>query len=138
MESPEPAIRIDRASRSEMGHKSVTEIRPHDDVLLIAIRRSSLDDVSSQALFDEALQAASDRPRVPLVLDMQQVRFAPSVAIGHLVELANALKFERRRLVLVGLHDRVRGAISVMRLDRLFEIFPTLDDLRPRPDPTER
>lgn len=112
-----------------MPNDPVTEILPHDEVLLIAIRRRSLDDVSTQTMIDDIHTAASARPGVPIVLDMSEVKFAPSVALGSLAHLTKSFKFDRRRIALVGIDPRVRGTISVTQLDRLLEIHDTLEQV---------
>ncbi len=110
-----------------MPQEPIIEVRPHDQVLLIEIKRRSLDDASARELADNVLTEAAAKPRIPVVLDMTQLGFAPSAAIGSLVRLSRSFKLDGRRLILVGLHPRVLGAIKVTRLDAVLEIHDTLD-----------
>jgi anti-anti-sigma factor len=110
-----------------MPQEPLIEVRPHDQVLLIEIKRRTLDDSSARELADEVLTEAAAKPRVPVVLDMTHLGFAPSAAIGSLVRLSRSFKLDGRRLALVGLHPRVLGAIKVTRLDAVLEIHGTLD-----------
>ena len=112
-----------------MPEEPVTEIRPHDQVLLIAVLKKSLDDESARELADDVLTAAAERPRVPIVLDMNRVRFAPSAALGSLVKLSRGFTLDGRRLALIGINPRVLGAIKVTGLDTVLEIHTTLDQL---------
>ena len=48
-------------------------------------------DQFTQALVDELLTAAAVTPSVPIVLDLSTVKFAPSVALGALVQLTKSL-----------------------------------------------
>ena len=105
----------------------VANIQPHEQVLLIAVQKRSLDEESARQLADKVLTAAATRPCVPIVLDMSQVRFAPSAALGSLVRLSRSFKLDGRRLVLIGVDTRVLGAIKVTRLDAVLEIYGTLE-----------
>ncbi len=105
----------------------VTAIIPHDRFLVVQILKSTLDDASTQQMLDDVQRAAADRPAVPIVLDLAYVKFAPSVALGSLVQLTNSFKFEERRIILVGVSQRVMGPIKVTRLDRVLEIQPSLE-----------
>lgn len=110
-----------------MSDSSVTQVRPHEQALLLVVGKRALDDDSARELMEEVLTAAAVRPDVPVVLDLGRVRFAPSVALGSLVQLSRNLRMDRRRLVLIGLEGRVRDTFRVTRLDQLLEIHDTLD-----------
>ena len=96
--------------------------------MLIVIQRRTLDEAATNELVDDVLGAAASHPGPPIVLDMSQVKFAPSVALGSLVRLSKSFTLDNRRLILVGVDRRTRGAISVTRLDKVLEIFNTLED----------
>jgi anti-anti-sigma factor len=110
-----------------MPEEAVTEIRPHEHVLLIAVLKRSLDETSAHQLTDEVLTAAAARPHVPIVLDMSHVRFAPSTALGSLVKLNRGFRLDGRKLALIGIDPRVLGAIKVTCLDAVLEIHNTLE-----------
>ena len=74
-----------------MPDSSVTEVKPHDEVLLIEVCKRTLNDISTRALVDEVYTAAGQYPKKPIVLDLGRVKFAPSVALGSLVQLAEVL-----------------------------------------------
>jgi anti-anti-sigma factor len=112
-----------------MQDEHVTEIRPHEHLLLMAVLKPSLDEASAHQLTDDVLTAAAERPRLPIVLDMSKVRFAPSSALGALVQLSRSFKLDGRRLALIGIDNRVRGAITVTGLDAVLEIYDTLEQV---------
>jgi len=112
-----------------MPEEAVTEIRPHEQVLLIVVLKQSLDKESARQLADNVLTAAAKRPHVPIVLDMSRVRFAPSAALGSLVKLNRGFRLDGRRLVLIGIDPRVLGAIKVTCLDTVLEIHNTLEQV---------
>ena len=111
-----------------MADNTVTEVRPHNQVLLIAVCKRTLTDVFTRALVDEVGTAAGQRPTVPIVLDLSMVKFAPSVALGALVQLTKSFQIVGRRVVLVGVDRRLRDAIHVTRLDKLLDLHKTIDD----------
>jgi len=104
-----------------------TVIQPHDQVIWIAIHKRSLDDSAVHEVMDDVLTAAAERAGLPVVLDMSQVRFAPSVALGLLVKLSKSFKLDGRRLALIGVHPNVLGSIRVTNLHTVLEIHDTLE-----------
>lgn len=112
-----------------MPDDSVTEIQPHDQVLLIAVHKRSLDEASTRRLVDDVLTAAGRTPRVPIVLDLSHVRFAPSVALGSLVQLAKSFKLDRRRIALIGVDQRILQTIRVTQLHEVLEVRDSLEQV---------
>ena len=112
-----------------MSDLAVSEIRPHDRVLHIAVLKRVLDEDSTQELVDNVLLAAGERLGVPIVLDLAGVKFAPSVALGALVQLTKSFTFEKRRIALVNVDRKIMGTIRVTQLDRLLEIHNNIDSV---------
>lgn len=110
-----------------MSDGSVTEILPHEQVLHIAVRKRSLDAMSTQTLVDDVDTAAAQRPGVPIVLDLTNLKFAPSVALGSLVQLSKSFRLDGRRIALIGVGPRIRDPIRVTRLHEVLEIHDTLE-----------
>ena len=110
-----------------MTHSSVCEIDQRKDVLLVVVSKRSLDDQSTRTLVDCIQTAAAQHLGVPIVLDLQKLKFAPSVAIGAIVQLSKSFQLDRRRVALVGVDRRVRDSIAVTRLDQYLEIHDTLE-----------
>lgn len=106
----------------------VTEIRTESDALIAAVRTSTLNESVVNDFQHTLLMAASATPRVPIILDLSDVEFAPSVALGALVKLTKTLKLEGRRLLLVGIRPRLRGVITVTQLHKLLEIGESVSD----------
>ncbi len=112
-----------------MSDNSVTRIKPHDGVLLIEVCKRSLDDSSTRTLVDDVQTAAGQQPGLPIVLDLGRVKFAPSVALGSLVQLTKSFQFDGRRVALVRVGQRLLDAIHVTRLNQLLEIHDTVDEV---------
>ena len=107
---------------------SLTSHQPHDQVVLVAITRRALSDSSANQLVDEVNTAAASEPGKPLVLDMLKVEFIPSSVLGALIRIAQSMKLDGRRFLLIRVDRRVRGTLSVTRLDKVLEMHETLDD----------
>lgn len=104
-----------------------SEIRPHEEVLLVAVLKRSLDEITTNELVDHVLTAAVDVPSKPIALDLTAVKFAPSVALGALVKLAKSFEFDGRRLGIICSDSRIRKTIKITRLHEVLEIHDTLD-----------
>ena len=105
----------------------VTEIRDHEQALVIVVQKRALDDATTRKLTDEVLTAAGQTPGLPVVLDLSRVKFAPSVALGALVQMSKSFKLDGRRLALIGVDPNVMGSIRVTNLHTLLEIHSSID-----------
>ena len=112
-----------------MSDGTVTEIQTRDDVLLVVVQKRSLDEPTVLKLVDDVHTAAAQNPGVPIVLDLSRVKFAPSVALGSLVQLSRSFEIDSRRIAIIGVDPRVRRSIAVTRLDKVLEIHDTLEQV---------
>ena len=62
-----------------------------------------------------------------VVLDLSKVAILPSLALGRLVELANACKARNQTLKLAGLQPQIRKVLAVTRLDTVFPIADSVE-----------
>lgn len=109
-----------------MSDADVFEIQPNEDVLLVAVTARVLDDHKTEDLIAGVLDAADKIPGKHVALDMSRVKFAPSVAIGALVQIANSLKLESRRVALIAADRKLRDTIRVTQVSKLIDVH---DDL---------
>ncbi|MBI4578218.1 MAG: STAS domain-containing protein [Planctomycetes bacterium] len=105
----------------------VTTIQPHEHALVITIDKRSLDGPSTEQLVEDVLTAAAARTGVPVVLDMSRVRFAPSVALGQLVQLSKSFRLDGRRIALIGIDRKIYDTIRVTQLHTVLELHDTLE-----------
>jgi anti-sigma B factor antagonist len=78
-------------------------------------------------LFD--FQAAVRAQSAPLlVLDLSEVPFMDSAALGSVVNAHVSYVNSHRRLRLVGVSERVATLLKVTNVDRVFAIYPTLSE----------
>ena len=111
-----------------MSDEPVTIVQPHAEVLHMVVRCARLDEDLTRQLRREVAAAAEQARHLPVVLDLTNVDFIPSHALGVLVKFLAEFKNHGQRFLLVGLQRSVRSTLAVTRLDRLFEIFDTLDE----------
>jgi anti-anti-sigma factor len=111
-----------------MTDSKYVSIESRNEVLLVTALCTEMDEERTRALQDEASTAAATAPSQPVVLDLSRVTFVPSLSLAALVTLQRTCKTRGQRLVLAGVQQNVRGALTVTHLDRLFQIFDTPED----------
>jgi len=102
-----------------------------DEKMILAVPQcKEMDELHTQEMLEKTLAASRQTPAVPLVLDMSGVAFVPSLSLGALVTLLKTCKENQKRFLLTGLQPIVRQVMTACRLDRLFEIYDSLEDAR--------
>lgn len=84
----------------------------------------SLNEYNSDAVVRLFAALAEGSPQPVVVLDLSGISYATSSALGALVGLNRRLRSRGGRLVLSALSPVVAAALSVTRLDTVFEIQP--------------
>jgi anti-anti-sigma factor len=110
-----------------MTTSDVIEVIPHDEVLCLRVLPRRLDAGTATTLEHEVSLAALDRPGVPLVLDLSNVKFAPSVALGAFVNMLRGMGMSQRKTFFVGVNQQLRGTLAVTRLDAMITVREKLD-----------
>ena len=105
-----------------MSEMPAVSIEEHPDVVCAVVHHSTLDNVACDQLQREVLSAAARQPERPMLLDLAEVKFIPSLGLGTLVMLNRKLKDKGQRFVLVGVQSDVRTVLALTRLDKLFEM----------------
>jgi anti-anti-sigma factor len=110
-------------------HKQpVLSFPPHEGILLATVECAEMDEDLTRQMQDSLIKAAEATPKVPVVLDLSKVTFAPSLTIGALVSFLTYFRQLDRRFILVGIQPHVRKVLTVIRLDQIFEICVNPDD----------
>jgi len=107
----------------------IIEIVPHDTVLHVRVLPRRLDASKAEELENLVSHAVLARPVVPLVLDLGNVKFAPSVALGVFVNLLRGMDMSGRRTFFIGVNPQVRGTLAVTRLDAMITVREKLEDV---------
>jgi anti-anti-sigma factor len=108
------------------------QIAIDEKMIVAALQCDQLDEVHIQDMHGSVTIAAEKTPQLPVVLDMSHVTFVPSLSLGALINLMKICKQRNQRFMLTGLQPSVRQVMTACRLDRLFEIYDTLADVRHR------
>ena len=94
------------------------------DVIIVGLT-GVLEVSLQQTLKDKLIQIA--REQNDLVLNFAEVSFIDSSCLGALVSLAKTLREKKGDMKLVCLNEDVQSIFQITRLDRIFEIFETVD-----------
>jgi anti-anti-sigma factor len=115
-----------------MSQVNPIQITVSDKMILAVLQCTQLDEEHIQDMQTKVTAAAAQAKHLPVVLDMSQVTFVPSLSLGALVTLLKICKQNNQRFMLTGLQAVVRQVMTACRLDRLFEIYDTLNDVKLR------
>ena len=66
---------------------------------------------------------------LPVLLDLSNVTFVPSMTLGALIEIAHRCKSQQRRLVLVGVTPSVQAVFTISALTNFFEFCDCVEDV---------
>ena len=89
-------------------------------------------DLDSSPLLRERLVELTDAHEKAVVVDLENVKYMDSSGIATLVEALQKIKKYGGQLWLTNLSDTVRSVFELSRLDRVFDISPTLDEAKKR------
>jgi anti-anti-sigma factor len=105
-----------------MADTVATQIDKQDDVVIVRVLSRNLDENNTRMVHSEINEAVETSGGVPFILDLEMVKFLPSLTLGAMVRLANEFRSRGQRLILSSLQPTVRQVITITRLDRVFEI----------------
>jgi anti-anti-sigma factor len=111
-----------------MSEPQAVSVQPHTEAVWAVIHHHTLDEMTIERMQGAVTSAAAQKPSLPVILDMSNVRFVPSTGLGALVTLMRSIKKESRRFILVGLQPEVRTMLAITHLDKLLEVHAGFDD----------
>jgi anti-sigma B factor antagonist len=97
-------------------------VEPFDDVLLVKVLTTDLGEPFIQAVGAELTRLVVGRAGVCLHLDLGEVRFLTSNALGLMVALHKRLRDTGGRLVVLGVSQGIHDLFRLTRLDSIFEV----------------
>ena len=103
------------------------EITNQDKFILAKLQCDKLDEQYTSDMQKKVQEAADQAPNLAVVLDMSEVQFLPSLSLGALVTLMQNSKKRQQRFILVNIQPEVRQTLAICRLDKLFEIYDTVE-----------
>jgi len=87
-----------------------------------------MDEDELKTLIQMIDQAAGPGSGITLViLDLSRIRMLPSLTLGLLVQLSKKCKARQQKLKLAAMQQQVRQVFSITRLDRVFDLSPSVE-----------
>ena len=111
-----------------MKSAAVLDVQHRDDAVLARVTCQDFTTEATDGLragFDTLLSQAGT---LPVVVDLAEVRFMPSVTIGAMVEANNRCKEQGRQLALVAVPDAIRKVFELCALDQMFPMYASVED----------
>jgi anti-sigma B factor antagonist len=103
------------------------DIRTQSDRVVIVVKEERLDAHVSTELKERILRALEEGGR-HIVVDLAEVTFIDSSGLGALLSGYKNANQRSGTFVLSGLQPRVRSMFELTRLNRVFEIYPRLQE----------
>ncbi len=112
-----------------MSEQSILQIQENENAVVVTIQCSEFDHDTTTRLRAEIDGVVAPTSTLPILLDLSNVTFMPSIAIGALIELANRCKSQQRRLALVCVTPSVQDVFEISALNKFFEIHDRVEDV---------
>ena len=103
------------------------ELTKLETFLLAKPQCTELDEQHTSDMQKKVQEAAEQAPGLPIILDMSEVHLLPSLSIGALLSLWRDVDQRQHRFILIGLQLEVRQTLATCRLDKIFEIYDTVE-----------
>ena len=112
-----------------MSEQSILQIQENENAVVVTIQCSEFDHDTTARFRAEIDGVVTPTSTLPILLDLSNVTFMPSITIGALIELANRCKSQQRRLALVGVTPNVQDVFKISALSNFFEIHDRVEDV---------
>ncbi len=112
-----------------MSEQSILQIQENENAVVVTIQCSEFDHDTTALLRAEIDGVVAPTSTLPILLDLSNVTFMPSITIGALIELANRCKSQQRRLVLIGVTPTVQDVFELCKLNNFFEFRDCVEDV---------
>ena len=104
-----------------------TEVR--DDVHIVEFLSSKIrEETEVHRVLQELGSFIDDNARAKLLINMANLEYLSSAGLGNLVGLLKKSRKSYGEFKLCCLQESIQEPFEVMRLDKIFDIFPTLDE----------
>jgi anti-sigma B factor antagonist len=103
------------------------DVKMQNDRTMISVKETRLDAHNSGELKEQILKTLQEGAR-HVVIDLNEVSFIDSSGLGALLSGYKNASQRSGTFVLSGLQPRVLSMFELTRLNRVFEIYPRLQD----------
>lgn len=111
-----------------MWYKNIVDLslETREGVTVVALPRIPLDTAFVQEFAADVGPLLTDKPKV--VIDMKRLLFIDSSGVGALVSAITAARKAGGDIKLANVPAQVRGVFDVVRLDKLFTAYASIDE----------
>jgi anti-sigma B factor antagonist len=103
-------------------------VEKHGGKIVLSLKEQRIDAHNSGELKDVFLKVLEEEAGRDLVIDLDQVQFIDSSGLGALLSGLKNAGLRSSRFILAGLQPRVRSMFELTRLQRVFDIYPKLEE----------
>lgn len=107
--------------------ETILKVDPRDKAVVTRVCRAELDHDSTFQFKSELKSVIAKHPALPIIVDMEQVEFVPSIALGALVEIHLNLKKNGRTLAVTCLRPAIEDIMKLSGLNNLLQIYQQTD-----------
>lgn len=96
-----------------------------DGALIVRFSEHHIDAANCDAVFSVLMQTVESEHPELLILNFRYVSYLHSVAIGNVIQLRNLVQSYGGEMRLCNLDPQIIETLSIIRVDRLFNIWDT-------------
>ena len=111
-----------------MNTAAILDVQHRDDAVLARVTCQNFTTEATDGLRADFNTLLSEQGSLPVVVDLAQVRFMPSVTIGAMVEANNRCQEQGRQLALVAVPDAIKKVFELCALDQMFSMYASVED----------
>jgi len=78
--------------------------------------------------FQDQISNFLESDKKNIIIDMSDVKFVDSSGLGNIVRAFSTVKEAGGELKLAGISDKVKGVLSITKLNSVFKLYPTVED----------
>jgi anti-sigma B factor antagonist len=78
--------------------------------------------------FQNQISTFLEQGKKNIIIEMSDVKFADSSGIGSIIKAYTTVKEAGGQLKLAGLTDKIKGVLGIVKLDKVFEQYPTVEE----------
>lgn len=87
-----------------------------------------LDESQLKALEGSFMPLIMQTPSIQLIVDFSSVQFLTSAVLGLLIRISKKVYETQGKFRLCSINPKILEVFRITRLDKIFEIFPTVDE----------
>jgi anti-anti-sigma factor len=106
-----------------MAEAPVTSVEQLPAAVVVHVLARNLGKSEVDAMCDGVDEARKAAPAMPFIMDMSNVEFAGSLALGVIAGLNQEFRTRGQRLIFAGFQSNVRRSIEITRINQVLQIM---------------